>query len=185
MGIEPEVCPADLVEDLRPGEGSRAHVQRLARSKGRKVAGALQAGPVPRVVLAADTIVVCDDMTLGKPGDAAEAAAMLRRLAGRSHDVLTSVWISRTDCPRTEQCLESTRVHFRTVPEDLILWYVGTGEPMDKAGAYAIQGHGSLLVEGIEGSWSNVVGLPVERIPTLLNAVGLDLGGVVERITPR
>ena len=179
IGIEPVVRPADVAEDRRPGEDPCAHVTRLAEHKGRTVARSLERSDAVRVVLAADTVVVSDDEPLGKPRDPHDARAMLRRLSGRSHDVLTSTWVSRTDQRRTEQSLERTRVHFRCYPEELIRWYVDTGEPMDKAGAYAIQGHGALLVEGIEGSWTNVVGLPVEKIPALLNAIGLDLADAV------
>jgi septum formation protein len=175
IGIEPDVRPAAVSEDPRPGEDPRAQARRLAEAKGRAVARALpRDGPV-RVVLAADTVVIAGGTPLGKPRDGDEARDMLRRLAGGVHDVVTALWVERTDDGRTASCLESSRVRFRSIPEAVIAAYVATGEPMDKAGAYAIQGRGGLLVESVEGSWTNVVGLPIERIPTLLSAIGLDL----------
>jgi len=95
--------------------------------------------------------------------------------SGGVHDVMTAMWVERTDDGRSAACLESSRVRFRSLPDPVIEAYVATGEPMDKAGAYAIQGKGALLVESVEGSWTNVVGLPIERVPTLLSAIGLDL----------
>jgi septum formation protein len=99
---------------------------------------------------------------------------MLRRLSGRSHEVLTGLSLLRTDDSRSLAWLEATRVRFRECSEELIRWYVATGEPLDKAGAYGIQGRGAMLVAGIEGSWTNVVGLPIERLPDLLAGIGID-----------
>jgi len=175
IGIEPDVRPAAVVEDPRPGEEPSAHARRLAEVKGRAIARALERGGPLRVVLAADTVVVSSGESLGKPRDEHEARGMLRRLSGGVHDVMTAMWVERTDDGRTASCVESSRVRFRSLPESVIAAYVATGEPMDKAGAYAIQGRGALLVESVEGSWTNVVGLPIERVPTLLSAIGLDL----------
>jgi len=175
VGIEPEVRPAAVAEDPRPGEEPAAHARRLAEAKGRAIARALERGGPLRVVLAADTVVVSRGESLGKPRDEHEARGMLRRLSGGVHDVMTAMWVERTDDGRSAACLESSRVRFRSLPDPVIEAYVATGEPMDKAGAYAIQGKGALLVESVEGSWTNVVGLPIERVPTLLSAIGLDL----------
>jgi septum formation protein len=125
------------------------------------------------VLLGADTTVVLDGVSLDKPADAAEAAAMLRRLSGRTHEVWTGVHLLRPDTAAHAQVLERTRVRLRAFGEDAVAWYVGTGEPLDKAGAYGIQGRGVFLVEGIEGSWSNVVGLPLERLPEMMRTVGI------------
>jgi septum formation protein len=189
IGVEPDVRPAGLAEDLRPGEEPRDHVRRLAEAKGRSVAPGLAASPAG-LILSADTVVVIDGHLLGKPADPEEATGMLRRLSGRTHDVLTAMWLARTDDARCTSWVESTRVRFRSCPEALVRWYVATGEPFDKAGAYGIQGRGALLVDGIEGSWTNVVGLPVERLPDLLDEIGVDWmtllpGLTTPRETPR
>jgi septum formation protein len=175
LGLEPCPAPAGLDEDGRPGEGPEAHVRRLAAAKGRHVRERLIGQGQAGVVLAADTVVALEGFLLGKPGDAREAEAMLRRLAGRDHDVWTGVWAGRLDDPREALAVERTRVRFRSYDDRLVKWYVSTGEPLDKAGGYGIQERGGLLTERIEGSWSNVVGLPVERLPGLFRALGLDL----------
>jgi septum formation protein len=131
-------------------------------------------------VLAADTEVVLDGRVLGKPADAAQASRMLRDLRGREHEVLTGVRLVRTDDGRAAGGVEVTRVRFGDCDDVLIEAYVRTGEPFDKAGAYAIQGRGVLLTAGIDGSWSNVVGLPVERLPGWFAAIGVALGDLVD-----
>jgi septum formation protein len=146
---------------------------RLAEAKARAVAGGLDGQP--SVVLGADTAVVLDGEALGKPGGIADAAGMLSRLAGRGHEVLTGVFLLRTDVEKTAAWVERTHVRFRNYGEQTIRWYVETGEPMDKAGGYGIQTRGALLAEGIDGSWANVVGLPVERLPGLFRGVELEL----------
>ena len=113
-------------------------------------------------VIAADTIVVIEGEILGKPGDKAEAASMLGNLSGSWHEVHTGICILH-DGTITQFC-ETTRVHFKELDRDFINWYVGTGEPMDKAGAYGIQGYGAMLVDRIEGDFYNVMGFPVSRI---------------------
>lgn len=161
-GIEFEAWPVDLDETPLPGETPEAHVQRLSASKAR---AALERRP-GSVVLGADTVVVLDGRILGKPRDADEARAMLAALACRQHDVLTGVALVSAD-----ECVEDvcrTRVWFSSLSLKEIDEYVASGEPMDKAGAYGIQGLASRFVERIDGSYTNVVGLPVELVARLL-----------------
>lgn len=168
-GIEFEPWPVGLDETALPGETPEAHVQRLAASKAR---AALERHP-DSLVLGADTVVVLEGRILGKPRDAGEARAMLAALAGRHHDVLTGVaLVSAGECV---QDLCRTRVWFSTLSGQDIDEYVASGEPMDKAGAYGIQGLASRFVERIDGSYTNVVGLPVELVARLLQ----------ERVSPR
>jgi len=163
-GFEFLVRPADVDESWRPGEDPVTHVKRLARDKARAVA----AGP-DDVVLGADTVVVVDGEILGKPADAADAARMLRRLSGRAHQVYTGVCLKRgalelLDC-------EVTLVRFAALSEREIAEYVASDEPLDKAGAYAVQGLASKFIERIEGCYFNVVGLPVARVYRLLKSL--------------
>jgi septum formation protein len=175
LGIPFEPTPVEVDESPRAGEGAPAYVRRLARAKARTAkARAAQAGDV---VLAADTAVVLgqgkDEEILGKPEDGADAHRMLRSLSGRRHRVLTGVAVLRGD-----RCLErlvSTTVVFRRLRPDEIAWYVSTGEPMDKAGAYAVQGLAAWFVDRIEGSYSNVVGLPLAQTAELLTEIGVSL----------
>ena len=173
MGVEPDVRPASLPEEPLPGETPSEQALRLAEAKGRAVAAGLADGGLPSVVLAADTIVVTDGDPLGKPASPDQAREMLRRLSGRVHEVLTGVWLGRTDDGRSASLVETSRVRFHSCPESVVRWYVSTGEPMDKAGAYAVQGLGGLLVAAVEGSWTNVVGLPVEKLASMWNRIGL------------
>ena len=156
------VAPADIDERRRDGEAPRELVRRLAREKAAAVA--------PRhpgaVVLGADTLVVVDGAVLGKPDGAAGAAAMLRRLSGRAHEVLTGVALRAAD--RCLDGVQSTRVVFRALSPGDVEWYVATGESADKAGSYSIQGRASRFVTRIEGSYTNVVGLPIELVDDLL-----------------
>ena len=169
-GVRFEVVPSGVVEEPRPGEAPRNLVLRLACEKALDVAGRLRASP-RRLVLGADTIVVLDDAVLGKPADRDQAVAMLRRLVGRTHRVLTAVAVVATD--RLEPCsvcVESTVV-MRGAAEAELRAYVATGEPLDKAGAYAAQGEGRRFVARIAGSETNVIGLPLEETLSLLRAV--------------
>ncbi len=165
-GFDFDVVPADVDERIGPGESPEEYVVRVAALKaavvGRRIPG--------RIVLGADTEVVLDGEVLGKPGDDEEAARMLRRLAGRTHLVLTGVVLRHGD--REVREVASTRVRFLPLGESEIAWYVASGEPRDKAGAYAIQGLASRFVEWIEGSYSNVVGLPVATVYRLLRQWG-------------
>jgi septum formation protein len=175
IGLEPRVMPTDIDERRCPGETARSQVRRLAQAKGRQAGSRLQPSDAAGVVLAADTIVLIDGECLGKPADPGEARSMLQRLSGRAHEVLTGVFLTRTDDGRSTCGVECTRVYFRPYDERAVLAYVATGEPLDKAGSYGIQGCGSLLCERIEGSWSNVVGLPMERLPGWMESIGIDL----------
>jgi len=172
LGLDPVPCPADVDERVLPGEAAETHALRLAREKARKVAAGLAGG----AVLGADTVVVLDGRILGKPDGPDGAAAMLRLLAGRTHEVVTGVCVLNLDRtpPGEAEAAVRTRVRFRAYGEDTVRWYVASGEPVDKAGSYGIQGRGVLLAEGIEGSWSNVVGLPLETLPDLFRAAGLN-----------
>ena len=167
-GIEFAVLPADVDEIPLQGEGARACAQRLARKKAWKVWRERQTD----VVLGADTIVVVDGVILGKPVDYNDAARMLRLLAGRRHQVVTGVCLVRSNLVRSNEdtvvdC-ETTLVTMAELSDQEILDYVATGEPMDKAGAYAIQGIASRWIPRIEGDYSNVVGLPVARVYRML-----------------
>jgi septum formation protein len=157
-GIEFTVRPADLDEAVLPGEKALSYVRRLARAK----AEAIPAGPGD-VVLGADTVVVVEGEILGKPSGAADARRMLRLLAGREHAVMTGVCLRRPGADAVED-VALTRVWFLPLSEGEIAGYVESGEPLDKAGAYAIQGLASKFVDRIEGCYFNVVGLPVALV---------------------
>lgn len=164
-GIEFDVDPADVDETVRDGEAPEAYAQRIARDKALTVA----ARHPSRIILAADTIVVQDGDVFGKPVDRADAARMLRALAGRDHEVLTAVVLAREG--RLAEHLERTRVTVAAMTPADIEWYLDSGEADGKAGAYAIQGRAGRFIPRIEGSYSNVVGLPVAAVHRLLSAV--------------
>ena len=155
-------------ESLAPGETAEGAAVRLARMKAATVAAR-----ETRPVLAADTLVVCEGRVLGKPSSPEEAAEMLRLLSGRAHEVVTGVCLFAGGAAHAE--LAKTVVHFAALSADEIAWYVSTGEPMDKAGAYHVDGKGALFVTGIEGSPSNVAGLPVRAVLELARAAGVEL----------
>jgi nucleoside triphosphate pyrophosphatase len=155
-GIEFTVRAADVDEAILAGESARAYVLRLSRAKADAVAGA------DELVLGADTTVIIEDEIIGKPADSEDARRMLRALSGKWHEVLTAVTLLSGERALSDAAL--TRVKFSEMSEAEIDWYIATGEPMDKAGAYGIQGYASRFVERIEGSYSNVVGLPVEMV---------------------
>jgi len=159
-GYEFDVIPADVDESIHPGEEPETYARRVAAAK----AQAVRPRSHGRPVLAADTVVVIDGHILGKPADAADARRMLRMLSGRLHEVLTAVTLDAV----TQ--VERTTVEFATLTDEEVAWYVSSGEPMDKAGAYAIQGLASRFVIRIDGSYSNVVGLPMARVYELLKA---------------
>jgi septum formation protein len=193
-GYEFDVVVTDVDESIRPGEAPAAYVRRLAADKsaaaqagsyvGPRFSGANAAAPVRAsdgtakavpyvqsaepIILGADTTVVVDGQILGKPRDDADAAAMLRRLSGRNHEVLTGVSIRRgaNEVGR----VETTVVHFRALSEQEVAWYVSSQEGLGKAGAYAIQGLASRFIPRIVGSYSNVVGLPVACVAELLTS---------------
>jgi septum formation protein len=166
-GINFTVRVADIDETIRPRELPRDYVLRLSREKARAVAQG------DELVLGADTTVVINDRIVGKPVDAEDASRMLRSLSGRWHEVLTAVSLARAG--RILSDIASTRVKFAELSQAEVDWYVATGEPMDKAGAYAIQSRASLFVERIEGSYSNVVGLPVQLVYRLGKELGVEL----------
>ena len=169
LGLAFEVRPVDLDESRRDGEAPRDYVRRLATEKARARAADSE------VVLAADTTVVCDGEVLGKPRDPADARRMLGALAGRDHEVWTGVALHRPAAERTVVGAERTRVTIAPMTGAEIAWYAATGEPDDKAGAYAIQGLGSMFVQAVEGNYSNVVGLPIPLVYRLFAELGLDL----------
>jgi septum formation protein len=169
VGLAVEVRPAAADESVHPGEGPEAYVGRVAADKAR----AVEPGP-GEIVLAADTAVVLSGEVLGKPRDDGDARRMLRALSGVEHLVLTGVCARRgAPGPAEAAAMVSTRVRFAPIDEERIAWYVASGEPRDKAGAYAIQGQGGAFVRAVEGSVSNVVGLPLEETLALLARLGL------------
>ncbi len=159
-GIEFTVRVSDVDETVRPGELPRDYVLRLSRDKARAVAGEGE------LVLGADTTVVVINEIIGKPENDADARRMLRSLSGKWHEVLTGLSLVKDTQIVSDIAL--TRVKFAKMSDEEIDWYVATGEPMDKAGAYGIQGCASRFVERIEGSYSNVVGLPVQMVYAML-----------------
>jgi len=168
LGLSFEVQAADLDESVRSGEVPTAYVERLAREKAQAVAGKAPGA----LVLGADTTVVAGEAILGKPVDASDAERMLASLSGREHDVFTGVAVAG---PVVLSQVVRTRVRFRAVSAQEIAWYVRTGEPLDKAGAYAIQGIAGAFVTAIEGSPSSVVGLPLAETVELLRRAGYPL----------
>jgi len=161
------VCPADADETLRDAPLGE-EVTRLSRLK----AEAVQAQHPNAVCIGSDTMVTIDGLRLGKPKDTADAARMLAALSGREHTVYTGVAVKRGEKLLVEH--EATLVRFRPLTQREIHLYIQTGEPMDKAGGYGIQGYGALLVEGIRGDYFNVVGLPICRLGRMLAQVGED-----------
>ena len=164
IGIPHDVRPADIDERYLPGEAPRAHAERLAREKATRVA------ETGAIVIGSDTIVVVDGDVLGKPADARAATDMLRRLSGRTHVVITAVAVSHGG--KTESAVEEVAVTFHELTDDDIERYVATGEPMDKAGAYGIQGYGATIVQRVDGDYFAVMGLPLQRLVRLLEQLG-------------
>ncbi len=162
-----EVGAVEVDESIQPGEGARAYVERLAAAK----AEAACAVHARRPALAADTTVLVNEEILAKPEDLDDAKRMLRTLAGRWHEVLTA--IALVTQAETKVACETTAVKFAPMSEEEISWYVSTGEPMDKAGAYAIQGRGARFIEAIKGDYFNVMGLPVRLVYELVRATAL------------
>lgn len=169
LGVSFRVEVSNQDESLRPGEDGAAAVERLARAKGLAVA---REETLP--VLAADTEVLCDGHILGKPADERDAVAMLRRLAGRAHEVVTGVCVVTGGVVRSG--VERSLVRFAPMNEEELRWYAATGEPLDKAGGYHVDGKGALFIETVEGSPSNVAGLPVRLLLRLVREAGVDLG---------
>ena len=167
IGITHEVRPANIDETMRPREAPRRHAERLAREKATVIA----TRDPDLITIGADTVVVINRKVLGKPADATDAARMLRMLSGREHTVITAVAVSRGR--RLRSAIEEVRVKFRRLRDDEIDAYIAMGEPMDKAGAYGIQGYGATIVERIEGDYFAVMGLPLVRLVGLMRDVGV------------
>ena len=169
LGVSFRVEVSNEDESLRPGEDGAAAVERLARAK------ALAVAPGETLpVLAADTEVLFDGHILGKPADERDALAMLRRLAGRAHEVVTGVCVVDRGVARSG--VERSVVRFAPMSEGELAWYAASGEPLEKAGGYHVDGKGALFIETVEGSPSNVAGLPVRLLLRLVREAGLELG---------
>ncbi len=166
LDIAHEIRPADIEEIRAPGESPEAFARRAAEDKARHVAENTE---MP--VLAADTVVALGDQSLGKPIDEEDARRMLKLLSGREHAVHTGMALAHKG--RCHSLVDTALVRFSELNDSLIEWYVATGEPMDKAGAYAVQGAGGLLVHSITGSPQTVIGLPINRLPELFAGLGL------------
>jgi septum formation protein len=163
LGLDFTVAPIEIDETRRPDESAALYVERLAREKA-ETAG------TGGLVVAADTAVVHDGHVMGKPAHPEEARSMLRRLQGRAHEVFTGMAVAHDGT--TESLVDVTEVRMLSMTDDEIADYVASGEPMDKAGAYALQGKGGLYVESISGSPFTVIGLPVHLLPRLVARVG-------------
>ena len=168
IGIEATVCPADF--DEVSGSAVQAEDVVLANAVGKcQAVVKIKGDSLP--VIAADTVVVAEGVILGKPQDAEDAVAMLKQLSGKTHKVLTGIAVSYAGEMFAEVC--ETKVVFRDLTDEEIKNYVATGEPLDKAGAYGIQGKGAVLVEKIDGCYNNVVGLPLTRMQLILAKLGV------------
>ncbi len=173
IGVRFVVRPAQIAETRAPGEAPAAYVARLAEGKASAVwAGLAEAERAP--VLAADTAVVLDGHVLGKPVDSADAAAMLEKLSGRTHLVLTAVALREGD--KTHAALSTSEVRFRPTTDAERRAYCRTGEPLDKAGGYGIQGYAAVFIESLHGSYTGVVGLPLFETAALLARCGVAMG---------
>jgi septum formation protein len=169
VGMTFLVAPANVDESMRAGEIPNDYAERLALDKARAVASRRQEG----IVIAADTIVVVGGSIFGKPSDAADALRMLSELSGRGHEVITGLAVMDAATGRSAARTSVTHVWFRDLSAKEIMAYVATGEPLDKAGAYGIQERGALLVERIDGCYSNVVGLPLSLLGEMLREFGV------------
>jgi septum formation protein len=171
IGVRFEVSAPEIDESRHPDEDPPTYVERLAREKALAVAGP------ERLVVAADTVVVHGGRILGKPGHPEEARTMLRRLQGDRHEVATGLAVAGfDDGPVVESILDVAAVTFLPMTDEEIADYVDSGEPLDKAGAYALQGAGGIYVESVEGSPYTVIGLPIHLLPRMLSRFGHDLG---------
>ena len=173
LGVTFRVVPSGIDESMHPGETPERHVQRLAREKASEVRRRLCDDPTRPIVLAADTIVLIDGQVLGKPQDDVDALRMLQLLSGRVHRVLTALAVCEVAGPHEAAALFSTEVRFRELDASSAAAYVASGEGRDKAGSYAIQGLGAGLVQGIAGSYTNVVGMPAAETIDLLRDAGV------------
>lgn len=169
IGLAFEIRSSDVPEEQQAGEDVGTYVQRLAGEK----AKAVSAGFPESWVIAADTVVYLDETVLEKPVDRDEAVTMLGKLAGRTHSVFSGLILMNASRGRSLTEVVRTEVTIMALERSIIEWYADTGEPMDKAGAYAIQGQGAMFVERIEGSYTNVVGLPLPTLFRMMKSVGI------------
>jgi septum formation protein len=176
IGIGFDVVVSDVEEKQNPGEPVDAYVRRLARDKGAAVASTHP----DAWVLSADTVVFIDGEVLEKPVSRADAASMLARIAGREHVVYTGVALQHAHAGYLDEDVVASKVRMIELTPEEISWYVDTGEPMDKAGSYAVQGIGAMFIESIDGSYSNVVGLPLSVVYAMLKRAGVWGAGVGE-----
>ena len=168
-GVEFSVVPSNAAEDVLAGEAPMDYALRVATAKAKEVA----ANHPGNWTLGADTIVVIDGEILGKPRDHADGKRMLRLLSGRTHQVMTAFVLIATGGQEYTHQLVTTTVTFKSLSDEQILSYLATGEPFDKAGAYAVQGIGAALVDKVEGSYTNVVGLPIDEVLEVLRSAEL------------
>lgn len=171
IGVRFETQPGYIDESVNAGESPADYIMRISRAKALEVARHNEAG----LIIAADTIVVVDDQILGKPVDEEDARRMLRELSWRWHQVMTAITLIDAATGREASDYTITRVRFAEMREPEINWYVSTGEPLDKAGAYGIQGKGGLFVEEIVGNYHNVVGMPLPLLYKLVAEMGYSL----------
>ena len=171
IGVNFQVCPADIDETVLPGEAPETYVQRMSEQKALAILNSdLEHGTV---VIGSDTTVVCDQQIFGKPESEQDAIAILSRLSGRDHEVLSGICVMNTD--QQHYGLSRTRVWFKPISIDQMHRYWLSGEPCDKAGSYGIQGFGSAFIDRIEGSFSGVMGLPLEVMTELLKPFNIEI----------
>jgi septum formation protein len=182
-GYRFEVQPSSIPESRRPEEDAIRFATRLAREKAEEVFARYPPFPAPVMVLGADTVVVCDGEVMGKPADADDATRMLLLLSGRTHQVVTGVAVV-WGLGSAEVAAELTQVTMRTLSTQEVANYVASGEPMDKAGAYAIQGYAGRWIPRIHGCYFNVVGLPLALVTSLLEGAELRMASGFEHLTP-
>lgn len=168
-GMRFKVYPADVDETLLQGWTEMEAVMELAVRKAKYVAPVFPES----IILSADTMVFCSGELLGKPIDEKDAVRMLKALSGKEHEVLTGLCLLDTEKNRSVVCFEQTKVRFRDLAEEDIAYYLLSGEPFDKAGAYAIQGKASMFIESIQGCYFNIVGLPLFRLGQALQELGV------------
>lgn len=170
VGLDFEVLPSTIEEQRGETEDPESYVLRLSREKAEEVA----ARRPEAWVIGADTTVYIDDTILEKPSDQADAARMLRTISGREHTVFTGITLLGPAMSSRESRVVSTQVTMIGLTDEEIAWYVGTGEPMDKAGAYAVQGVGAMFISSIHGNYTNVVGLPLSVLLDMMRRAGID-----------